>query len=266
MASIFAKRLIGETTSTGDIAPVEVGAPLLSNPDATAARRKLPTAPDLERRKKLRNRVVDGIMGRLKEDRDGAVIPNDAKEVKSVDMNDHGLDIKEPNIPGQKIKNPYSGEEPLILPAASLVAPDVTPEAIHPLDPTQLPGADRGRKPESTPSAPMTAAPAAHGDTPVVDLLLGKTPGPAQSGIAGTNPSQPGQPPGSGSPVMSAESALSHLPGILSPAAAVAAEAPRVSGQAALAANQPMPTHVPGDGGKTILEAFSRFVPRGSMK
>src|SRR5512137_182879 len=121
MASDFVKRMLGEMTNTGDISPVMTGSQVISNPAATGAKRRIPTTTP-EKTKKLRNRVVDGIMGRLKEDRDGAVIPSDAEEVKSFDMNDHGLDLKQPEIPGQKIKNPYSGEEPLILPAASLVA------------------------------------------------------------------------------------------------------------------------------------------------
>lgn len=243
MASDFVKRMLGEMTDTGDVAPVMTGSQMVSNPAATGAKRRIPTTTP-EKQKKLRNRVVDGIMGRLKEDRDGAVIPSDAEEVKSFDMNDHGLDLKNPEIPGQKIKNPYSGEEPLILPAASLVAPDVTPEAIHPLDPSQIPGADKGTKPSA--QAPQAAPMGQQGPaqaSPALDILMGRP--------AGQEPSAPT------TPAMSAESALSHLPGIPAPGAAVAP-----GGQALMAANQPMPDHRPNDGGKTILEAFSRFVPR----
>jgi hypothetical protein len=243
MASAFACRLMGEDTTTSDIAPVMVGSPMISNPQATGAKRRIPTSTP-EKQKKLRNRVVDGIMGHLKEDRDGAVIPSDAKEVQAFDMNDHGLNLKEPAIPGQKIKNPYSGEEPLILPTASLVAPDVTPEAIHPLDPTQLPGADRGSKPTAQAAAPAAASPG--GDhqqaqpSPALDILMGRP--------AGQEPSAPTTPP--------MESALSHLPGIPSPAAVASP-----GGQTLMAANQPMPDHKPGDG-RSVLEAFSKFVPR----
>ncbi|MGV0949165.1 MAG: hypothetical protein ACOYB3_00740 [Azonexus sp.] len=239
---------MGEMTDTGDIAPVMTGSQVISNPGATGAKRRIPTAtPD--KTKKLRNRVVDGIMGRLREDRDGEVIPSDAKEVKSFDMNDHGLDLKQPEIPGQKIKNPYSGDEPLILPTASLVAPDVTPEAIHPLDPSQLPGADRGGKPTSTPAPSQYGGPgASHAPaqaSPALDILMGKP--------VGQEPSAPTTPP--------MESALSSLPGIPSPAAVASP-----GGQVLMAANQPMPDHTPNDGCKTILEAFSRFVPRTAPK
>ena len=234
-------------TSAGDIAPVMTGSQVISNPNATGAKRRIP-ASDTDKQKKMRNRVVDGIMGRLREDRDGAVIPSDAKEVQTFDMNDHGLDLKQPEIPGQKIKNPYSGDEPLILPAASLVAPDVTPEAVHPLDPTQLPGADRGSKPSSSPSYGAPGAQhAPPQSSPALDTLMGKP--------TGAEPAAPT------TPSMSAESALSHLPGIPAPGAVAAP-----GGQALMAANQPMPDHKPNDGGKTILEAFSRFIPRSAMK
>lgn len=240
---------MGETTSTSDIAPVMTGSAVLSNPAATGAKRRIPTTTP-EKQKKLRNRVVDGIMGRLKEDRDGAVIPSDAEEVKSFDMNDHGLDLKNPEIPGQKIKNPYSGEEPLILPTASLVAPDVTPEAIHPLDPSQIPGADKGSKPASTPAPAPASAGSAPGApataSPALDILMGRSPGSQE-------PSAPTTPP------ISAESALSHLPGIPAPSAVATSGA---TGTALLSTGQPMPDHVANDGGRTILEAFSKFVPR----
>lgn len=254
MASELARKFMGETTDTGSIAPVMTGSTVLSNPNATGAKRRIPTSTP-EKQKKLRNRVVDGIMGRLKEDRDGAVIPSDAKEVKSFDMNDHGLDLKNPEIPGQKIKNPYSGDEPLILPAASLVAPDVTPEAIHPLDPSQIPGADRGTKPTA---APAPEPQSVHQNqpaqpSPALDILMGRPVAPGQN-----EPSAPTTPP------ISAESALSHLPGIPS-ASAVAAATTGATGTALLSTGQPMPDHVPGDGGRTILEAFSKFVPRQGL-
>ena len=248
--SMFAKMLIGEMTSTGDVAPVMTGAPVISNPSATGAKRRIPTEnPD--RQKKLRNRMAAGITGQLKEDsRDGYVIPDDAKEVTKLEVAGDGMTaVKSPEVPGQKIKNPYSGEEPLILPAASLVAPDVTPEAIYPLDPSQIPGGDRGQAPSNAPANryPMGASrPGAA--NPVVDLMLGKTPG------AATPPAQP----------MSTESALSRLPGIPSPSA-VALEETMGMNETLAAAQQPgipMPEHKDGNP-RALMDAFSRFVPRG---
>lgn len=255
MVSNLAKMLIGEMTSTGDIAPVEVGAPQISNPPATAAKRRIP-AMKPNKLKKIRNRMVDGLMG-IREDRDGAVIPDDAKEVQTIDNADHGLNLDTPQIPGQKIRNPYSGDEPLILPAASLVAPDVTPEGIFPLDPSQLPGADQGTAPAAP---PMTT----HGSSPTVDVLLGKTSSPASAGFPASNPGMPVSPAASTADRMSTESALSHLPGIPSPAAATAVTA--VTGDALLGINSPMPDPQGSGDIRGIMETFSRFVPRSSMR
>ena len=245
--SAFAKQLIGEMTSTGDVAPVMTGAPVISNPTATGAKRRIPTSSDGQK-KKLRNRVASGIIGQLKEDsRDGYVIPDNAKEVTKMEIAGDGLtSVKSPEVPGQKIKNPYSGEEPLILPAASLVAPDVTPEAIFPLDPSQIPGGDRGNPPEAATAQSPSAFQQSGASSPVVDLVLGKPPG------------------GSAPAPMSTEAALSRLPGIPSPTA-VALDESAASADVVVAGQQPgipMPEHKDGNP-RAIMDAFSRFVPRG---
>lgn len=256
MVSDLAKKLMGESTTTGDIAPVETGAPLLSNPSATGAKRRIPTMKPNDK-KKLRNRMVDRLVG-IKEDRDGSVIPDDAKEVQTIEKSDHGLNLDTPEIPGQKIRNPYSGEEPLILPAASLVAPDVTPEGLFPLDPSQLPGADQGKAPQG-PAATAPATPGAAGGDAALKVLLGKPAAPAASGIAGPTPDL-----ATTSDKMSTES-VNLPPGIPSPAQVAAADAPVASGNALLATNQPMPDHEQADI-KGVMEAYSRFIPRGSMR
>ena len=260
MASSFVQKLMGESTTTGDIAPVETGAPLLSNPSATGAKRKIPTMNPNDK-KKLRNRMVDQLMG-IKEDRDGSVIPDDAKEVQTVEKSDHGLNLDVPKIPGEKIRNPYSGEEPLILPAASLVAPDVTPEGIFPLDPAQLPGADQGKAPAAPVGPPAGAPPAStgHEGDAALKVLLGKPAAPAASGIAGPTPAS-----ATTSDKMSTESAMSHLPGIPTPGAVAAATTPGATGDALLSADQPMPDHQQA-GIEGVMETYSKFIPRGSMK
>ena len=259
--SSFAQMLIGkknlsEMTTAGDVAPVMTGAPILSNPSATAAQRRIPTEkPDKQR--KLRNRVAAGIVGQVKEDsRDGFVIPDDAKEVTKLELAGDGLTaVKTPDVPGQKIKNPYSGEEPLILPAASLVAPDVTPEAIFPLDPSQLPGGDRGQPPAAAPAQTQRPVLPGHSVPPpepnaVVDLMLGR-------------PNTPQQAAPPMEPAMSAESALSRLPGVPSPTA-VALEETAGQSSVVLAAEQPgtpMPEHKEGNS-RAIMDAFRRFAPK----
>lgn len=249
--------MLGEMTSVGDIAPVMTGALTLSNPQATGARRRIPTVSS-DKQKKLRSRVAAGMIGQIKEDsRDGYVIPDDAKEVTTMDVSSDALPhLKSPEVPGEKIKNPYSGEEPLILPIASLVAPDVTPEAIYPLDPSQLPGGDKGHSPQA---GQIPGSPSPAHNSPAIDTVLGKPPVSTQSAAA------PGGPAAQPTPAMSTESALSRLPGIPSPSALAEAAVAVPSGAEALNQNQPMPEHVAGDG-RGVMNAFSRFVPRGSMK
>lgn len=240
--------MVGEMTSTGDVAPVMTGAPLLSNPSATGAKRQIPTVKP-EKQRKLRNRVAAGIVGQLKEDsRDGYVIPDDAKEVTQLEVAGDGLpSMQAPKLPGHKLSNPYSGEEPLIFPAASLVAPDVTPEAIYPLDASQLPGADRGRLPSDTEQKAE--------QSPVINTLLGKQP---------QEPSAPHAEPAN----VAAESVAGKLPGIPSPADfAAGSNDVNVSATSTdlVRAETPMPEHVAGDSHR-IMEAFSRFVPRSNKR
>jgi hypothetical protein len=245
--STLANMLCGltETTMAGDVAPVMASPPGLVNP-ALAARRKIPTDP--KKKKDMRSRMAQRLIG--EDSRDGYVIPDDAKEVDQLEVTGDGLTtIKTPNLPGEKPKNPYSGEEPLILPAASLVAPDVTPEALYPLDPSQIPGADAGKAPEASPVAqPMTppafgAAPPSQpsSSSPAIDVVLGKT---AQSGAA---------------PAPPLESLMSKLPGVPSPAALALSESTPVSGEALSGQGQPMPEHKSTSGG--AWKAFLKLAP-----
>lgn len=247
--SALAKMLCGltEMTTVGDVAPVECGAPVLANP-ATAAKRKMPAD---KKKKDMRGRMASRLIG--EDSRDGFVIPDNAKEVDTLEVNGDGLStIKTPVIPGEKPKNPYSGDEPLILPAASLVAPDVTPEALYPLDPSQLPGADAGKSPESTPMQPAATPPPSPGaaplpsspaGSPAIDVVLGKTTG--------------GEP--------SLESILARMPGIPSPASVAALESNAPSGEAALAKGAPMPEHKGSADG--AWKAFLKLspIPRNSV-
>jgi hypothetical protein len=238
-----------ETTTAGDVPPVMAAPPGLVNP-ALAAKRKIPTGT---KKKDMRGRMASRLIG--EDSRDGFVIPDDAKEVDSMEVTGDGLtNIKTPTLPGDKPKNPYSGEEPLILPAASLVAPDVTPEALYPLDPSQLPGSDAGKSPESAPTSPSAmpspiagasprfpGMPGAQTTSAALDVVLGKGPG------------------------MAPESMLSRLPGIPAPGQVAAMEASVPAGEATLSQGQPMPEHKTVEPAR-VMDAFSQFVPRGSMK
>jgi hypothetical protein len=211
-------------------------------------RQKTPTDP--KKRKNMRSRMAQRLIG--EDSRDGYVIPDDAKEVDSLEVTGDGLTtVKTPTLPGEKPKNPYSGEEPLILPAASLVAPDVTPEALYPLDASQIPGGDAGKAPAAAPvakpvmppsmgaPAPSPAAPAS--SSPALDVVLGKT---AQQGSL---------------PAPPLESLMASLPGVPSPAALAASETPVPQGEALLAKGQGMPEHKSTSGG--AWKAFCKIAP-----
>ena len=235
-----------EMTTAGDVPPVMAAPPGLGNP-ALSAKRKITTDP--KKKKDMRSRMAQRLIG--EDSRDGYVIPDDAKEVDQLEVTGDGLTtIKTPNLPGEKPKNPYSGEEPLILPAASLVAPDVTPEALYPLDPSQIPGADAGKAPEAAPAAqPMTppafgAAPPSQpssSSSPAIDVVLGKT-------------AQPGA-----TPAPPLESLMSRLPGVPSPATLAASESTPVPGAALAGQGQPMPEHKSTSGG--AWKAFLKLAP-----
>jgi len=243
-----------ETTMAGDVPPVMAAPPALANP-ALAAKRKFPD--DKKKKKDMRGRMASRLIG--EDSRDGFVIPDDAKEVDSLEVTGDGLtNIKTPALPGEKPKNPYSGDEPLILPAASLVAPDVTPEALYPLDPSQLPGADAGKAPESAPAAHAATPPPVAGAAPESPLPTGTQTTSAALGVV----------LGKG-PEMAPESLLYRLPGIPAPGQVAAMETTVPTGEATLGKGQPMPEHKASSditSPTNAMSAFSKFVPRGSMK
>jgi hypothetical protein len=230
---------LSETTMAGDVPPVMTATPAMVNP-ATAAKRKVPVGT---KKKDMRSRMASRIIG--EDSRDDYVIPDNAKEVDTLEVAGDGLtNIKKPELPGEKPKNPYSGEEPLILPAASLVAPDVTPEALYPLDPSQIPGADAGKAPSSAPQpAPMapaqpfgaTAPSPGTPSSPALDLVLGKE------------------------PQMSTEALMAKLPGIPAPGSVAAMEAETSAGGITLGQGEVMPEHKANPGG--AWKAFCKLAP-----
>lgn len=147
--------------------------------------------------------------------------------------------VMEPN-------DPYAGKEKLATPSAALVAPDVTPDAEVPLDPSKVPGM-AGNRFRMSDVEREGAEPAAPEYTQVpnraMDALLGRPKPPTET-------AQPDA-------VVTAESAYAML-GVQSPNAQHLAEtAP--AGQVLLKEGQAMPDHVASDG-RQVLSAFRRFV------
>lgn len=117
---------------------------------------------------------------------DEAVIPDEAEE-----MDDSGLSVLPKQLKPikdivQEPSHPSGEREKLITPYAALTAPDATPEAMTPLDPSKVPGstaqtftaaeletADGASAPEGTPVAPEEG-PGVDKAMRAMDVLLGR--------------------------------------------------------------------------------------------
>lgn len=117
---------------------------------------------------KMRDNVVSGILGKRKVSESDEyarsaderfVIPDDATPLKTVQT---GMQSK----PEPESSNTSAREE-LISPSAALVAPDTTPDALVPLDPSQVPPMKTGAAP------PVSASPVPE-PPGVLDVVLGR--------------------------------------------------------------------------------------------
>jgi hypothetical protein len=158
------------------------------------------------------------MLGAMSEDeQDGAVIPDDAKEVDSIQLTAVGVTVgdrrEEPDQDAPT--DPFvQDEEGLIEPAMALVAPDATPHALTFLDPSMVPNAPRSARPtRPAPAQPAGGQPPPEPSTSAMDLLLGRTGKPSPSSIA-PQPSGEEVPfestPGFAASVLTEEELLAH--------------------------------------------------------
>jgi len=240
-------------TMAGDVPPVMTGMGM----SAAFAPSRFKTV-DKVKKPYRRSRMVSGIIGRLKEDEDEqekGVIPGDAKEVDSLVTSVSAVSVETPVMPDpDKPASMLKPGEPLISPAAALVAPDVTPDSLKPLDPSQVPGADKGTPPEAMP-APSLPSEARYSPTEpgaALDMVLGRT---APANMPAYASSGPALQAGGTMPVES------MLPGIPSPSTFASSAATAVPlSEAALMRSQGagMPEHIAANG-DAVLSAFRRF-------
>lgn len=179
---------------------------------------------------------------------DEGLIPDDAEEFEG-----GGQPFERSSKPVKDVvmepRDPYADKEKLMTPSAALVAPDVTPQATQPLDPSAVPGGGQGERfrtsdAEREPSggtAPNQPLPKR-----AMDVLLGRPVGPSQEA--------------SPDAVVTAESAY-RMMGVQSPNEQFQAEESGggLTGQAVLKEGQAMPDHQHSDG-RTVLNVFRRFV------
>lgn len=198
----------------------------------------------LRRRKEDVRRVVGEAQGP-----DDGLIPDDAEEFEG-----GGQSFERSSKPVKDVvmepRDPYADKEKLMAPSAALVAPDVTPQATQPLDPSAVPGGgpgERFRTSDAERDAGTSAAPNQPLPKRAMDVLLGRPAGPSQEA--------------SPDAVVTAESAYRML-GVQSPNEQFQSEdggSAGLTGQAVLKEGQAMPDHRYSDG-KTVLNVFRRFV------
>ena len=200
--------------------------------------------PSRRNRRVVQRRTAAAMMGMAETQEDDAIIPDDAEEIENI-MGSSGVRLdKEPEEIDQQADEPdhpsaTSGTEPLLSPKDALVAPDVTPQALEPIDPSEVPA------PKHAPQAhsPPRFVPPNREVNPM-DVLLGR-----RSPQAG--PQAPAQPEADN--VVTAESAQAAVNASLNVGG--------MNGEALLRPREPMPDPTPGNASK-IMEAFSKYGPK----
>jgi hypothetical protein len=257
-----------ETTTTGDVAPVMTGGGMNGRPKRPGLAKK----EDEKRRRRTIASVLGATMEAAEEDdyeetteKQTGVIPANAEELEDGRSDPSGLRLKKPEFKQSNPDSPKDSREALMSPKAALVAPDVTPDSMTEIDPSEVPGGEgetfkapdvSTAPPEAGPvpadiGAPMPAEPGQDTFTTAMDTLLGKSRKPSAPGRAQAAPASAAPPP----PAMESAPAISPE----TAAAMFAAPVEGVSGDALLRQNQPMPDPTVGDG-KRVFESYRRFL------
>ena len=257
----------------GDVPPVLAGGQshalkgVVDRPMGKTRKKKRSEAEAKDSRR-VRNSLVAGLLGV----QEGGIFPGDAKVVGSSDASNNALALDDFTEPDQGVSDPYKGDvEPLIDPSVALVAPDVTPNALKPMDPSSIPGADKGAPPEremptpqptpqpistAPPAAPAAQAPptdsalgSSNNAVNTMDMLLGRKRGTQESASSGSAAH-----PANVTPISEA-AAMSSLPGITP-------ISDSISAVNAMSVGTGMPEPKRGDGSQ-IMAAHRRFKGAG---
>jgi hypothetical protein len=205
--------------------------------------------------RKKHARLISGVIGMRESDGDvestsseDALIPKDAEESDGTERSAQGINVKTPTFKKDDPDSPKDEQEQLLSPKAALVAPDVTPNSMTEIDPSEVPGpASTSFRAADAAEAPTpTATPASIGQqdkfTNTMDTLLGR------------DRTQPAAPPqGQPNPAPAMES---FQPPPISPEAAAAMFSSGAIDP--LKQGQPMPDPVVTDA-KQVCEAFRKF-------
>jgi hypothetical protein len=215
-------------------------------------------------RRTYRDRMIQQRQGRRGEDEDSAalkrvvgeakegIIPDNAEEINDMGLSVLPKTMKPIKDVVQEPSHPSGDREKLMTPYAALTAPDATPGAMTPLDPSKVPGSTtqtftaaelEKAEPEQEVTPEEIEGPGVDKATRAMDVILGRT----RAGKPATD-------------LAGAERAGA----ITSEAAAYAALRVAPPGMAetvgaAMVPGTPMPEPTAGDG-KMICEAFRRFM------
>jgi len=120
--------------------------------------------------------VVASIMGMTESDDEG-IIPDDAERVDTLTGGEHIPGIRSDSLPRPegpaepRVTTNVGGEE-LIQPTAALVAPDITPNVMQPIDPSQVPAPPQ--RPVPPPSVAAAQQMGAEDARNVMNTILGR--------------------------------------------------------------------------------------------
>lgn len=254
MKNPLLERVMGKRLHEDDVVPVVANVPRktfrnrmvkarqIEDPEDDAVRRMVGEAKSIEARND----------GNDTEDRGEGVIPDEAEAVDPSEMT-VGKPLRAPKEVVQEPSHPTGDKEKYQTPYAALTAPDVTPQATQPIDPSQIPGAagpqrfrvadlERAGSAQPQPTGDMAAR--------AMDVLLGHN----RASKAAT---QPGEFEQAGA-VTTEEQAAAML-NIQTPLQEDAAAKAASVLVAASAGGSEMPPPKPVSDGAPIYSAFRRF-------
>lgn len=176
---------------------------------------------------------------------DESIIPSDAEPVEGINApsgikldQDKFDDDRTADEPSHPMTPDEDSSEELLTPRDALVAPDVTPEAMEPIDPSEVPAPKGVPQPVPQPAPPSIA----RQDVNPMDVLLGRT-----SSASKANQALPEE------PIVTAESAQATVNTVLGIHGG--------SGDGLLKQGQSMPDPTPAQSGK-IMETFYKYGPK----
>lgn len=145
------------------------------------------TEEDVDKCKDESRDSVRAVIGEDAQQMDGAdeksVIPDDAEAMDGIERSTFTTRLRDVKDVVQEPSHPSGEKEKYLTPYAALTAPDATPDAMSPIDPSKVPGMSATQSKftwgelEQTPPAPDVNAPVPSGGDAAVnamDVLLGR--------------------------------------------------------------------------------------------